>query len=313
MGAAVSSSIAVNTISSLTTVVNSVVSNSTQSIITNCENVNEFQSFIGQYPTDIKPDGEIILTQCSPPPNVNTVRITQNAINTCTTQGGLTSEVVQNVNNNLSNEIDQWLQANASANNGFLGFGISIAQSEGINRSELATRIANTVTSNLSQTCNSSVLSTNDGRVYFCGGNEGSDIIVTQNAVNTNLTSCMVDNIVKGIASNTVLNDIAQRAIVQAEAKNEGLGSLFGWVKWLIIAAVIIAVVIIIGIIIYFITSSGKGKKPEEKMSDGRKILEECEKDLRGEIEGKSFLEKKKLVEKCVLKKRESLENKNKK
>jgi hypothetical protein len=309
MGASASTSIAVNAINSLTSVINSTVSNSTQSILTNCEGFNEFKADIGSVPTDIKPDGEIVLEQCVPLPTVNNVIINQNALSTCSLEGGLTNTVIQNINTNLANEIEQWLTAEAKANNGFLGFGISIANSEGINETELSTKIANTVTSNLSQNCNASVLSTNTGTVYFCGGNDGgTNIVVTQNAVNTNLTSCMVNNTVKSIGNDQVLNSIVQKAIVKAEAKNEGIGSLFTWVKWLILAAVVIAVVVIIGILIYFISSGGKGKKPEEVATEGRKILEECATELRGEIEGKSILEKRKLVEECVLKKRERLE-----
>src|SRR6266496_2896565 len=147
MGLSASNTYVQNTINSLTSVVNTTVSNTTQDIQTTCTGFNEFQGTIGSVPTEIDPDGKITLTLCVPPPQISSFTLTQVSQGSCSIQGGLTNDVTQNINNELVNNIDQWLQANAKANNGFLGFGIAIANSEGFSSVDISTRIANALTS----------------------------------------------------------------------------------------------------------------------------------------------------------------------
>ena len=263
MGLAFSNSFVKNTVNSLTEVTNSTVSDVTQNLETNCNAANTFEGFFGIYPTSTSPNGQINTAQCNPQATVggNGVNITQISKNNCSLTGGLTQEINDKITNDLSSNINQWLKSNASANNGFLGFGVSIAAAEGINDVELSNMIANTLTTNLKQTCSSVLDASNKGKVYFCG-DYPDGINIVQNSFNSNLTSCIINNTVIAVTKNEVLNNIVQKAAAQANASNEGVGSLFSWVKWLIIAGVILAALIIVGVLLYFIFGSKGGGTP---------------------------------------------------
>ncbi len=298
MGLAISSSSVKNTINSLTSVVNTTTSNVIQNADTTCDAVNTFTGFFGIFPSSISPDGTVTTAVCTPPATVEGggVNITQNANNTCSLKEGLTQEINDQITNELSTNINQWLKSNATANNGFLGFGISIAESQGINDVQLSNMIANTLTSNLDQTCKTVLNASNVGKVYFCGDYpDGINII--QNAVNSNLTSCIINNTITAITNNEVLNDIVQKAAVEANASNEGIGSLFGWLKWLILAGVILAALIIIGVLLYFIFGS-KGSTPapgasktQQQIKEGleRRLLEKKEGGIGSSSKLKEF------------------------
>jgi hypothetical protein len=258
MGLSASNSFVKNTVNSLTSVVSTSVNNVTQNIQTQCTGINTFTGVFGSIPTEIDPDGTIKLTPC--PTNARNVTINQISQNSCGLQGGLTATTTQNITNELATNINQWLTSQATANNGFIGFGISIASAEGINQVDLSNQIASAVTSNLVQNCSASVNASNSGNVYFCG-DYPNGIAITQSAVNSNLTSCTVNSVVTNIGNNQVLNDIVQKAAAKASATNEGI---FSGLKWLIIPVIIVAVLIFIGVILYFVFGSKSSSPPKE-------------------------------------------------
>ena len=297
MGLAFSNSFVKNTVNSLTEVTNSTVSDVTQNLATNCAAANTFEGFFGIYPTSISPDGQINTSYCIPRATVGGkgVNITQISKNNCSLTGGLTQEINDKITNDLSSNINQWLKSNASANNGFLGFGVSIAAAEGINDVELSNMISNTLTTNLKQRCSSVLDASNKGKVYFCG-DYPDGINIVQNSFNSNLTSCIINNTVIEVTKNKVLNDIVQKAAAQANASNEGVGSLFNWVKWLILAGVILAALIIVGVLLYFIFGSkGSGNKvpigetiagKKEKIRDLKRVYLEKKEGKGGIFKG---------------------------
>lgn len=274
MGLALSSSNVQNTVNSLTTVVNSTISNTTQSLQETCTATNTFFGVFGSIPISITP-GNIVTQDCSKYTNVNSLSVNQSAQNTCSITGGLTTSLTQQINNNLVSNINQWLTSNATANNGFLGFGISIAASQGINTLNLSQQIANSLTLNASQLCNASLNDANNGTIYVCGSYPNG-IVFTQSSVNTNLTSCMLQNLTTNITNNQVLNDIVQKAASQANASNSGLSLDF--LKWIIIAVVVVVVLVIIGVLLYFIFGSKStpqsGEQPEQSKEREKEMLE---------------------------------------
>lgn len=302
MGLNASNQFTENTLNSLSSVVNSTTNQVLQDIETECNVTNTFEGFYGIYPTKFT-DTEQDFAPC--PTTVSSVNVSQYADATCSIKGGLTSEINEKLTTTLTDNINNWITQNAKQNNGWLSIGINIAAEENINQTQISSRISNNISSNLSQKCETFLAASNQAKLYFCG-NYPDGIVIAQKGVASSLTNCMLQGIITAITNDSVLNDIVNKTSQQVSQTNEGLGSLL---KWIIIAAIVIAVVVIIGILIYFISSGGKGKKPEEVESEGKKILEECVTELRGEIEGKSILEKKKLVEECVMKKRERSEN----
>ena len=282
MGLAVSDSNVSNTISSLTTVVNSTVSNTTQSVQETCNSSNTFTGIFGSVPISISP-GNITLKDCSQYTNVNGLSINQTASNTCSLTGGLTTTLTQQINNNLQTNIEQWLKTEASANNGFLGFGTAIAIANGSNVAQLSQQIANSLTSNVSQVCNASLNSANTGTIYVCGSYPNG-IVVTQSSVNVNLTSCMLQNMITNIENNSVLNDIVQKAAAKADAKNTGID---GIIKWIILAVVIVVVLVIIGVLLYFIFGNKSTPKPQGESKEQEKEM--LEREIMEKKEGKTL------------------------
>ena len=257
MGISASNAIVKNTINSLTSVVNTTVSDVVNNVETNCNTQNIFEGFVGIYPTSISPDGTIMTAPCTPPANISNFILNQIGSNTCNITGGITQNINSQITNELATNIKTWLESNAKANNGFLGFGISIANSQNISTIELSQRIANTLTSNLSDKCSSVLNASNLAKIYYCG-EYPNGIAVTQSAVNTNLTSCIINNVITSINDDRVLNDIVVEALADAEASNQGVGSLFAPLRWLIIGIVILGALIIIGIVLYLLFGGSK-------------------------------------------------------
>ncbi len=275
MGANLSNQFTQNTLNSLTSVINDTVSTVVQNLNTTCTSTNTFEGNYGIYPTRVLPGGEVDTAPC--PTNINSVSISQNANNTCSITGGITNSVQENLTSTLSTNINNWITQNQTQNNGWLGIGINIAASEGINQDNLSQRIANTLTSNVAQTCSAFLDASNIAKVYVCG-NYPNGIIVVQNAASTNLTSCIINNTVTAITNDTVLNNIVNRTSQQTSQTNEGI---FSGLKWIIIAVVIVVVLAIIGVALYFIFGSkstppqaGVQSKEQEKLMLERELIE---------------------------------------
>ena len=286
MGLAISNSFVENTVNSLTSVLNTTVSDVTQDLQTNCTSKNTFTGVFGAvlYTTN----GETKALNC--PISASSLEINQNAQNTCSIKGGLTSDLTVKITNNLNTNVNQWLDQQVKAGNGFVSAGVAIALSEGINTADLSTKISNALTSNLSQACSAVLDSGNEGIVYVCGSYPNG-IVITQSALNINLTSCMIKNLITNVTDDTVLNGIVQKAKAKVTAENEGLGSLL---KWLIIAGIVLGVIIIVAVLMFFIFGSkGSGKpadqaKQDKKASLERRLLEKREGGIasKGSLEG---------------------------
>jgi len=257
MGVNVSNTNAQNTITSFTEIVNSTVSDVTQNIQTSCGAFNQFNLVTGAYPTGYDATGNKVTSTAACPFNSEgQVIIDQSSINSCGLTGGLTDTVTQDINTALTNNINQWLSQEATANGGLLGIGVSIASSQGIDQTSLSQMIANTVTSNLTQNCSATVEASNIGTVWLCG-NYAQGYVVKQSAVNSNLTSCTVNNAVQNIGNDTVINSIFQQASQEANAST---GITFNWLTYLIIGIVIIGVLLVLGAIIIGITYFAKSE-----------------------------------------------------
>ena len=285
MGANLSNEFTSNTLSSLTQVVNSTVSNVVQNASTSCAATNAFEGFYGIYPVRVTAT-EIDTLPCTAPTNIQSLTITQNAANTCNLTGGITSDIQDQITNQLSSNINSWISQTATQNNGWLGIGINIAASESYTQAQISSLVANTLTVNISQTCSSILDASNQAKVYVCG-NYPNGIVVVQNAVSTNLTSCIINNAVTAIMSNTVLNNIVTKTTQQVSQTNEGI---FSGLKWIIIAAVIIAVLIIIGVILYFVFGGSKAPAPTNAQNAKEREKRMLERELiekRERAEGK--------------------------
>ena len=278
MGANLSNVYTSNTLSSLTTVINDTVSSVVQNASTTCSSSNNFQGFYGIYPVRVT-STEIDTAIC--PTNIQSLTISQNAQNTCSLTAGLTSDLQADITNQLSNNINAWISQTQTQNNGWLTIALNEASSESITQAQLSSMIANTLTSNISQVCSAFLEASNQAKVYVCG-DYPNGIVVVQNAVSSNLTSCIVNNTVTAITNNTVLNNIVTKTSQQTAQTNEGLSTI---AKYIIIAVVAVVILVIIGVILYFVFGGSKAPVPtnavsakeREKMMLERELIEKRE------------------------------------
>ena len=289
MGANLSNQYTQNTVDSLTSVVNQTVSNVLQTASTNCTSSNTYNALFGSYPTSVNlQTGEITFARCDT--NINSVDINQIATGSCNLSSGITSDVQANITNNLASNINTWMTQNAAQNNGWIGIGLNIASQEQINQVQLSTMIANTISSNISQTCSAFVAASNLFQVSYCG-NYPNGVVNTQQAISQNLTSCIVNNVVTLIVQNEVLNNIVTKTSQQTNQTNQGISDIF---RWLVIGGIVIAALIIIGVLLFFIFGGSKSgppqptelqKKEHEKMVLERELREKKERaeGIRGE------------------------------
>lgn len=313
MGANLSSQYTRNTVTSLSSVVNNTVSNVFQDIETTCQSTNVYSAQYGSVATSVNTQtGEITFTPC-PTTNISKLVVKQEAAGTCNVQGGITSSINETLTTTLSNKIKNWLTQNATQNNGFLGIGVNIAKEQGINETDLSDRISNTITSNIAQKCQASIAASNAAFVTYCG-TYSDGIFVSQKAITTNLTSCIVNNMVSLIANDSVLNDIVTKTTQATDQANPGLS---GILRYLIIAAIILGALIVIGIVLYLIFGN-KSNLPaalQRYPSGGNQInplereeIEECLGPARRRLEERGIpLTKEALrpdVERCLVEKR---------
>ena len=273
MGANLSNVYTSNTLSSLTTVINDTVSSVVQNASTTCTATNTFEGNYGIYPVRVV-GTEIDTAPC--PTNIQSLSISQNAQNTCSLTAGLTSDLQADITNQLSNNINAWISQNQTQNNGWLSIAINVATSESITQAQLSSMIANTLTSNISQVCSAFLAASNQAKVYICG-DYPNGIIVVQNAVSSNLTSCIVNNTVTAITNNTVLNNIVTKTTQQVNQTNEGLSTI---ARYIIIAVVAVVVLIIIGVILYFVFGGSKAPAPTNMMDAKEREKRMLEREL---------------------------------
>ena len=266
MGLNLSNQYTQNTVESFNEVINSTVNSVAQNLQTTCSASNVFKGNYGIYPTVIDANGQVRATAECSQNNISSLNISQTASNSCSIEGGLTNQINENLTTTLSNNINTWMTQTAQQNNGWISIGLNIAASEAITQEELSNRIANTISSNLNQTCSAFLQASNFGEIYVCG-NYPNGIYVTQNAVGSNLTTCIINNSITAITNDSVLNDIVTKTTQQVSQTNEGLSTI---AKWLIIGGVIIGVLIILGVIL-FLVFSGSGSKQEVNPAEQRK------------------------------------------
>jgi hypothetical protein len=285
MGANLSNQYTQNVLNDFNSVVNSTVTNVIQNVSTTCTDVNSFQGIFGSYPTQFV-NGQVTATAICPT-NIKQLTISQNASNTCTLSGTSINSVQETLNTTLSNNIQTWIGQQTTQNNGWVPLFVINASNAGIsNTTTLSNKIANDITANISQTCSAILGASNQGIVSVCG-NYPDGVLVVQNALSTNLTTCLINNTVTAITNDSVLNAVVTKTSQQTAQTNEGLSTI---AKYIIIAVVAVVVLIIIGVILYFVFGGSKAPAPMNEMNAKereKRMLEREVIEKREKMEGK--------------------------
>jgi len=241
-----------NTLNDFTSVVNTAVEKAKNVVQSTCTAKNNLTVLAGQF---YNPDGPP--TGC--PNNIQgNVNITQLADADCNVTGQFKNDFQNSITNNVKTDIEQWIKTQINSNQGWLAIAFDGQFSENENAETVATTLSNGLTSDITNICSAQLEASNNAVVTICG-NYRKDFNFQQSAFVTNVTSCIANNTVSFIANNTVLNNMAQHADTTLASSQEGVGSLFSWLRWVIIGGVIIAALIIIGVLLYFIFGSKGG------------------------------------------------------
>ena len=282
MGANLSNENTQNTLNDFNSVVNSTVSSVIQNASTTCTAVNSFQGFFGVSPTRFE-NGQVVATaSCAAETNISQLDVSQTASNSCSLSATSISTIQEDLNTTLSNNIQTWIGQQTTQNNGWIPIFVANMQNEGIsNTTDISNRVANRITANVSQTCSAILDASNQGLIFVCGSYP-QGVLVTQNALSTNLTTCLINNTVTAITNDSILNSAVTKTSQQTAQTNEGLSTI---AKYIIIAVVAVVILVIIGVILYFVFGGSKTPPPRnvesakerEKMMLERELIEKRE------------------------------------
>lgn len=282
MGANLSNQNTSNTLRDFNSVVNSTVTNVIQNVSTTCTGVNSFQGFFGSYPTRFE-NGQVVASeQCGAQTNISSLDVSQTATDSCSLSGTSIDAVQETLNTTLSNNIQTWIGQQTTQNNGWIPLFVANMQNEGITTiTDISNRVANRITANVSQTCSAILDASNQGQVWVCGSYP-QGVLIVQNALTTNLTTCLINNTVTAITNDQILNSAVTKTSQQTAQTNEGLSTI---ARYIIIAVVAVVVLIIIGVILYFVFGGSKAPAPtnaqtakeREKMMLERELIEKRE------------------------------------
>ena len=277
MGANLSNQNTSNTLADFNSVVNSTVSSVIQNVSTVCTDSNFFTGVFGTYPTRFE-NGQVTATaSCAAETNISQLDVTQTASNSCSLSGTSISDIQETLNTTLSNNIQQWLGQQTTQNNGWIPLFVANVQNEGIsNTTELSNRVANRITANVSQTCSAILDASNQGLIFVCG-NYPQGVLVVQNALSTNLTTCLINNTVTAITNDQILNSAVTKTSQQTAQTNEGLSTI---ARYIIIAVVAVVILIIIGVILYFVFGGSKAPAPTNALDAKEREKRMLEREL---------------------------------
>jgi hypothetical protein len=248
MGFNIQSSDTQQTLNDFTSVINTAVINAKNQANLNCTAANQITVLSGSI---YNPNGPAI--PC--PLNIQGVNITQTADASCNLSGEFNNNFQVNLTTNVQNNVEQWIKDNLQSNQGWLAIAFSAQSAVNQTAATVATRIANGLVANITNTCSAQLEGSNTGIVSICG-NYTKDFNFQQSAFVTNITSCIANNTVSFIANDTILNNMSQFADNTLSSSQEGLSTI---AKWLILAGVILGVLIILGIVFFLIFGSKGG------------------------------------------------------
>lgn len=271
-----------NTLNDFTSVVNTAVEKAKNVVQSTCTAENNLTVLAGGL---YNPNGPPVRCPNNIQGNVN---ITQTADANCNVTGQFKNDFQNSITNNVKTDIEQWIKTKINSNQGWLAIAFDGQFSENENAASVATTLSNGLTADITNTCSSQLAASNNATVSICG-NYRKDFNFQQSAFVTNVTSCIANNTVSFIANNTVLNNMAQHADTTLASSQEGVGSLFSWLRWVIIGGVILAALIILGVLLYFIFGSKGGTPvpPGESIAAKQEKLMGLKRDLLERKEGR--------------------------
>jgi len=207
---------------------------------------------------------------------------------------------------NLSTRLNQWIKNNFNSNQGWLAIAFSSQAANNISTEEVSNIISQSVSANFQNQCQAFISGTQDGVVSLCGIYDNDNITIDQKAAISSFSSCINRNTINTFIQNNQLNEMAQTADNELKSSQEGLSSIFRWLIW---GAVIIGGLIIIGIVLYLLFGGSKtAVKPEQLASFVNPEVRRCAMRARDQLEKEGRVGDRKaedrLIERCLRERR---------
>ena len=244
---------------------NTSVNNDFSEALNNCVTTNVLNVAFGSFP-----NGQ----SCVLDAQGATINITQTADSNCTFDNRQTQNVLADFKTTIKNYLTQFINADLQNKQGWFATAFSFQINDASNTEEVVNNVTNTISDDVRDICRNNIAANNMGTVTVCGALQNSTINYAQDAFSTATVSCISDVVTKAFTSNAALNEMYQKTDAKFASEQSGVGSLFAWLRWIILAAVILAVVIIIGVVLYLIFGGHGGKKGPDEQAQKKQILE---------------------------------------
>lgn len=192
--------------------------------------------------------GEGVLSNCTFEVD-GKLNIGQNATVNCTLDNYNTTISGNSFQNFVQNNAQQFINQNAQTKNGFFATGFSLGVNKGVTADDIATAIANEVSTDAYNTCQSNFSSGNNAVIRLCGYFKG-DIDITQDASTYGVTSCINRLVQTAFTSNQVLNTFWMSTDQALASENKGAASA---ILAVLIPIVIVIVALVVLLIVLFL------------------------------------------------------------
>ena len=258
MGISVQSSVTKQVISDYTNVVNNAVTQASNNTDFNCVSDNELRVLVGSIPGSNIGGKTFLPQQCYFELTDGSFNVSQTSGAQCTLNSTNLNSITTDLKNSIKSRTESWINMNLENYQGWLSIAISIANAESVSVSDIATDISNSISNSLYNDCEANAGAYNQGFLSYCGVYNKANINIDQSSHITAITSCVNENIVKNITSNTVITSIIEKTDQTIVSKQDGLSTIW---KWIIIGIVAIILIVFLTIIIMAVSSSHSSKK----------------------------------------------------
>lgn len=179
----------------------------------------------------------------------------QVASSTCKLDVNALNKVSASFSQNLYTQLSRYVNTQVQNTSSFLGTAVQFGFVSDTFNTELKTYITNTFSTNLTQTCGSTINSFNQAIWNFCGVYQDANFTNNQLAATTGLTICVNTNIFNFSVNQTT----SYQSFIQANQYL--LNKQSSDIVWIIFLIVFIVIIFILGFFGVFISLFSKSKK----------------------------------------------------
>lgn len=180
----------------------------------------------------------------------------------CSVNQDNVNSISASFNNDLKTTIENFTKEQAAQSNGWLATGFNVANEYIANTDELNEQLQNLFNADIKNVCQSTIDALQSTRFEFCGNFQDARFDFTQDIGESAIVSCINQNMIKSLQSNSTLNNFINKTDLAISQQNTGL------LDFVTTAIIAFAIVSIFGAFFYYYFSGGQ--QPEQRRSEGR-------------------------------------------